>query len=118
MSSNEKRLLAEQKKLDALRQRIRETSYLKASEVRQHLNMGRATLTAIPREVLPWVPGNGEKRTERRYHPADVAAYPARARRWWDAQDGGREAEVLEEMRAELLARDRAAIEGALGVVA
>lgn len=112
--SEERRMLAEQRKLDALRQRIVQTSYLKASQVRVHLNMSRATLSAVPREVLPWVPGNGHERSERRYHPSDVAAYPARARRWWDAQAGGTEAEVLATMRAELDERDQSLIADAL----
>lgn len=106
-------MLAEQKKIDGLRERIRQTAYMKASEVRVHLNMSRSKLGEIPREVLPWVPGAGTERVERRYHRADVAAYPARARRWRDAMDAGREAEVLVAMRAELAARDAALIAAA-----
>jgi hypothetical protein len=114
-SDAERRLLAEQKKLDALRERIVGVTYMKAPEVRRHLN--RTDLDTIPPEVLPWVPSPG-KRVERRYHPADVAAYPARARRWHDARTAGREAEVLEEMRRELEERDRQMIADALKVPA
>jgi hypothetical protein len=113
MSTAERRVLAEQRKLEALRERIRETRYLRTREVLDHLQLSRATLYAVPREVLPWAPGPG---ASRRYHPADVAAYPARARRWKDARERGTEAEVLEEMRAELATRDerltREALEG------
>lgn len=110
-----KRMLAEQRKMDALRDLIEQTSYMKASAVRKHLNMSRATLAGIPREVLPWVPGSpSERGVERRYHPADVAAYPARARRWNDAVSKGTEVDVLEAMRAELAERDAAAIHDAL----
>lgn len=111
----ERRLLAEQGKIDALRERIVATSYLKAPEVRRHLHMSRSTLDAIPTEVLPWIPGNGSARVERRYHPSDVAAYPARARRWRDGIVAGCEADVLAEMAAELAERDRALISEALG---
>jgi hypothetical protein len=110
----ERRLSAEQKKLDALRTRIVQVTYLKGPEVRRHLNMSRATLEQIPMAVLPWVPGQGVRRVERRYNPADVAAYPARARRWRDAQARGVEEEVLAAMQQELEERDRALIEDAL----
>lgn len=112
--TNEQRLLAEQRKLDAVRARIVATTYLKAAEVRRHLHMGRGTLEAIPAEVLPWTPGAGSARVERRYHPSDVAAYPARARRWRAAIDARQEAETLAAMRAELEERDRALIAAAL----
>lgn len=114
MSTTEHRLIAEQKKIDALRERIRQTAYMKATEVRAHLNMSRTKLGEIPREVLPWVPGSGAERVERRYHPADVAAYPARARRWRDAVAAGREDEVLAAMRDELADRDARLIADAL----
>lgn len=114
MSTPEKRIIAEAGKIDRLRAYIVQTAYLKASEVRAHLHMSRATLAAIPREVLPWVAGSGKERSERRYHPADVAAYPARARRWKDAAAQGREAEMLEEMRNELDERDARLITDAL----
>lgn len=114
MSNTEHRLIAEQKKIDALRERIRQTVYMKAPEVRAHLNMSRATLSEIPAEVLPWVPGAGNARIERRYHPADVAAYPARARRWRDGIAEGRETEVLTAMREELAERDARLIADAL----
>lgn len=112
--STEKRIIAEGKKLDALRERIRATKYLTATEVREHLHMSRDTLDGIPAAVLPWVPGNGLLKVVRRYHPADVAAYPARARRWREAIEKGAEAGVLEEMYAELAARDAKLIEEAL----
>ena len=114
MSSTERRLIAEQGKIAALRDLIRQTAYMKASEVRAHLNMSRSTLAEIPAEVLPWVPGAGSERVERRYHPADVAAYPARARRWQEAKAADREAEVLEKMRSELVERDSSLIADAL----
>lgn len=113
MSNTERRLIAEQGKLDALRQRIVQTSYMKAAEVRAHLNISRSKLAEIPREVLPYVPGSG-KREHRVYNPADVAAYPARARRWRDGIAEGRESEVLEQMRRDLEERDDAAITEAL----
>lgn len=103
MSPTEKRLVAEQRKLQALRERIQQTTYMKASEVRAHLHMGRHVLYALPMEVLPYIPSESG---ERRYNPADVAAYPARSRRW---RDGGDEA--LKEMGEELAERDRLAIE-------
>jgi hypothetical protein len=114
VSSAERCLLAEQAKLNALRERIQATTYMKAPAVRAHLNMSRASLHAVPGEVLPWVPGLGRERVERRYHPSDVAAYPARARRWRRGKDEGQEAEVLEEMRRELEERDAALIGAAL----
>ncbi len=110
----ERRLLAEQGKLAALRERIQKTTYLKSAEVRAHLQMSRATLEALPFPVLPYVPGTGTVRVERRYHPADVAAYPARARRWRDAVAEGRGEEVLEEMQREIEERDRALMDEAL----
>lgn len=113
MSSAERRLIAEQGKLDALRQRIVQTSYMKAGDVRAHLNISRSKLAEIPREVLPYVPGQGE-REHRTYHPADVAAYPARARRWRDAIAAGSEAEALEAMAGDLQERDDAMIRDAL----
>lgn len=114
MSTTERRLIAEAKKLQAVRERIRATAYLTATEVRRHLSMSRNSLDDVPFPVLPWVPGNGREKVVRRYHPADVAAYPARARRWREAIDADREAEVLAEMRAELEERDRRTIEDAL----
>ena len=114
VSTSERRLIADQRKIETLRERIVQVSYLKASEVRRHLHMSRPTLDAIPAEVLPWVPGNGGARIERRYHPSDVAAYPARARRWRDGIQAGKEAEVLAAMREELAERDRGLIEDAL----
>lgn len=106
MSTTERRLIDEAAKIAALRERIRATTYMTAAQVRAHLNVSRGTLDGIPPEVLPWVPGNGEKRVMRRYHPADVSAYPARARRWRKAIEADREAEELAAMRAELEARD------------
>lgn len=113
MSSAERRLIAEQGKLDALRQRIEQTSYMKAGDVRKHLNISRSKLAEIPREVLPYVPGQGV-REHRTYHPADVAAYPARARRWRDAIAAGTESDVLEQMEIEIRERDDAMIRDAL----
>ena len=114
MSASERRLLAEQKKIDALHERIVQVSYMTSAEVRRHLHMGKDMLASIPAAVLPWVPGNGAARIERRYHPSDVAAYPARARRWRRAIEEGREAEELAAMEGELAERDRALIEDAL----
>lgn len=111
MSSAERRLIAEQGKLDALRQRIVSTTYMKASEVRAHLNMSRHTLYALPLEVLPFVASEGG---ERRYNPADVAAYPARARRLADAKKRGDEDAALATLRADLERQDTEAIERAL----
>lgn len=111
---SEKRLIEEARKIAALRERIQATTYLTASEVRTHLHMSRDSLDVIPFEVLPWFPGNGQKRVVRRYHPADVAAYPARARRWRDAIDAGKEAEVLREMKQELDERDERLMADAL----
>lgn len=110
----EKALIAEAGKIAALRERIRQTSYLTATEVRKHLHMSRDSLDGVPFEVLPWVPGNGEKNVVRRYHPADVAAYPARARRWRDAMTNGRAREELAAMREELRERDERLIADAL----
>lgn len=113
--STEKQMIAEAGKIRELRSRIVQTAYLTATQVCEHLHISRPTLDGIPMEVLPWVPGPGSARVHRRYHPADVAAYPARARRWKVAQETGREAEVLEKMRADLEQRDRQAIADALG---
>lgn len=115
MSTTEKRLIAEGRKLAELRDRIRDTAYLKASEVRKHLAMSAHALDEIPFAVLPFAPGNGRARVTRRYHPADVVAYPARARRWRDSIAKGTETEVLATMKAEIAERDRTLIEDALG---
>lgn len=114
MALSERTLIAEQGKLAALRERIRQTTYMTAAEVRKHLHMSRDSLDVIPFEVLPWVPGNGGKRVVRRYHPADVAAYPARARRWRAAMTKGTVVETLAAMRAELEERDAKLIADAL----
>lgn len=110
----EKRMIVEARKIAALRERIRDTKYLTATEVREHLHMSRDGLDDVPPEVLPYAPGNGKLKVVRRYHPADVAAYPARARRWREAITQGREVAVLSEMRAELEARDARLIAEAL----
>lgn len=112
--SIEKKLIAEQRKLSAMRERIREVAYLKASEVRTHLNLSPHALDEIPFAVLPYAPGNGKLRVVRRYHPADVEAYPARARRWRAAIVKEAEAEVLAAMGAEIQERDARLIESAL----
>lgn len=112
--STEKRIIAEGRKLAALRERIQQTTYMTATAVRAHLNMSRASLDAIPAPVLPWVPGNGRTNVVRRYHPADVAAYPARARRWRNAIVCGTEDECLAAMRSELEERDARTIADAL----
>ena len=115
MSDVEKRLIAEGRKIAALRERIQATTYMTASEVKRHLHMSRDTLEAIPAAVLPWVPGNASAvRVMRRYHPADVAAYPARARRWKDAVDAGRGPAELATMAAEIRARDERMVAEAL----
>lgn len=111
MSASEQDVIAEQGKLQALRERVRAVAYMTTGEVRAHLHMSRATLYDVPREVLPWAPTPGG---ERRYHPADVAAYPAKARRWTLAKERGEEARVLEGFREELEERDRRAITDAL----
>ncbi len=111
MRTNERDIIAEQGKLLALRERVRAVAYMTTGEVRAHLHMGRATLYGIPSEVLPWAPTPGG---ERRYHPADVAAYPAKARRWARAKEVGREAETLTAFAAELEERDRRTIADAL----
>lgn len=109
----EKRVIAEQGKMDALRARIRGVSFMKTAEVREYLNVSRHTLDAIPFEVLPWVPIGGGARPQRRYHPHDVAAYPARAHRWYRGQTEGREEEVLATMRREMEERDEELLEAA-----
>lgn len=111
---SEKRLIAEQRKLSAMRERIREVAYLKASEVREHLNLSSHALDEIPFAVLPFAPGNGKERVTRRYHPADVEAYPARARRWRNAIVKKMEDKVLAEMEQEIAEQDAKAIGAAL----
>lgn len=114
MSSPERRLLAERGKLDALRERLVQTRYLTTAEVARHLNVSRRTLYTIPTPVLPWVPIHAGQRITRRYHPADVAAYPGRAHRWHRALLQHREAEELAAMEAEREARHAELIAEAL----
>jgi len=109
--TREQEIIAEQRKIQALRERVRAVSHMTTGEVRAHLHMSRATLYDIPAEVLPWAPTPGG---DRRYHPADVAAYPAKARRWSAAKEKGREVEVLQAFRAEIEERDQRAIADAL----
>lgn len=110
----EKQLIREGRKIAALSERIQQTAYMTSPEVRKHLRLSRSTLEGIPPEVLPFVPGNGKERVFRRYHPADVAAYPARARRWRKALEEDIESLVLAEMRRELEEVDRVAVQFAI----
>jgi len=107
----QKRALLEQKALDELARRIARESYLKVLEVAERLNVGRDKVESIPAEILPYVDLGTGVYSQRRYHPADVLAADARLRAWKAAQDRGEGEAFLQELRDELEARDRAALE-------
>lgn len=105
------RIVLQGRAIDALRQRIVADSYLDTTAVCERLNIGPASVRAIPMEVLPYTPYGQGTREYRRYHPADVLAADARIRAWRKAQQTGEERALLEEWRAELQAADALAIQ-------
>lgn len=56
-------------------------TWLTVSDLAARWRVSRATVRAIPRDVLPFKEfGGGQKLHRRRYHPATVAAYEADGR--------------------------------------
>lgn len=113
--NDQRRLILQQRALDALRERIERDSYLSVGAVVKRLGISRSKVEALPEEVLPYVNLGTGKKSMRRYHPADVLAADALLRAWTRARDRGAEAEFLERRRAELEERDRLALEVAAG---
>lgn len=110
MNSHEK-LMLNRRAIEALKERISSESYLGVGEVVKRLGVSRALVEGLPFEVLPYVDlGRGEKRTKRRYHPADVLAADGLIRRWRRAQAHGHQEEFLAGLRTRLEERDSAAI--------
>lgn len=106
----QERLLLQQRAVDALKQRIEAESYLDIHAVMSRLGVKRATVEALPMEILPYVPHGTGSRIYRRYHPADVLAADAKIRRWTEAKRRGKGDEYLAKLRAELEAIDEQAI--------
>lgn len=114
MSEIEAKLAAEQAKIRAQRERIAATEYMKMPEVCRHLGLSRDVVRTIPAAVLPYADYGTGAQQNRRYHPADVAAYPGRLHRWKRASADGRGDECLAEMQAEIDEREDALIAAAL----
>lgn len=109
----QRRILLERRAIEALKARIARESYLSVREVSERLNLSREKVEGLPMEVLPYADHGSGPRAYRRYHPADVMAVDARLRAWKAAQARGAGEAYLRELRAELEARDAAAIEAA-----
>lgn len=110
-----KRLLLEQRKLEAMRSRIAKESFMTIEEVRKHLGVARSTVEAYPEEILPRADMKpaGSSKQLLRFHPADVLALPARLRAWRRAQARGEGEAFLAALREERELEDRAAIQAA-----
>lgn len=103
----EERLLTEQRKIDAMRQRITSESWLKVMDVARHFGVSRSTVESWPEEIRPFInctPGSGKE--HRRYHPADVTACNARLQGWDRSRRKGESEKYLAELRARLEERN------------
>jgi hypothetical protein len=111
----ERRMIAERRKIEAVRERIARTTYMGVEEVAAHFGVSRAKLASYPFAVLPWVPGNDSRtRVVRLYHPSDVAAFPARMRRYTEALSRGEGPACLEDMERQIRERDERTMRDAL----
>lgn len=113
----QKRLLLEQRALEALRERIASEHYLSVKEVCERLGLSRQVVESLPMEILPYEDYGSGKRSLRRYHPADVLAAGARIRAWKRARERGEGEAYLRRLREELEERDRLAIQLAHAMV-
>lgn len=101
--SQEERLLLQQKRLKAMRDRVVEETYLSVADVAKHFGLAESTVKEIPIEVLPWSDFTPfSKKTTRRYSPAEVMAAEIRLRRYLKARAEDRGEAYLEELRQEL----------------
>lgn len=107
----QKRLLLQQRALEALRERIGSEHYLSVKEVCERLGLSRQVVESLPMEILPYEDYGSGKRSLRRYHPADVLAAGARIRAWKRARERGEGEAYLRRLREELEERDRLAIQ-------
>lgn len=107
----QKRLLLQQRALEALRERIASEHYLSVKEVCERLGLSRQVVESLPMEILPYEDYGSGKRSLRRYHPADVLAAGARIRAWKRARERGEGEAYLRRLREELEERDRLAIQ-------
>ena len=107
----QKRLLLQQRALEALRERIASEHYLSVREVCERLGLSRQVVESLPMEILPYEDYGSGKRSLRRYHPADVLAAGARLRAWKRARERGEGEAYLRRLREELEERDRLAIQ-------
>lgn len=106
----QRRMLLQQRAIEALRERIASESYLSVREVCERLGLSRQVVEALPLEVLPYEDYGTGSRSLRRYHPADVLAAGARMRAWRRARERGEGEAYLRRLREELEERDRAAV--------
>lgn len=113
----QKRLLLQQRALEALRERIASEHYLSVKEVCERLGLSRQVVESLPMEILPYEDYGSGKRSLRRYHPADVLAAGARIRAWKRARERGEGEAYLRLLREELEERDRLAIQLARDMV-
>lgn len=107
--TNEEKLLLQQRRLRAMRDRVATEAYLKVQEVAKHWNVSRSTIEALPIEILRWHDATPtSEHVHRRYSPAEVLAGAVRLRRWKRAKEEGRGEEYLRELRAEMEAEEEA----------
>src|SRR5690625_6448786 len=101
----QRRMLLQQRAIEALRERIASESYLSVREVCERLGLSRQVIEALPLEVLPYEDYGTGSRSLRRYHPADVLAAGARMRAWRRARERGEGEARSEEHTSELQSR-------------
>lgn len=106
----QRRLHLEAKAIRELKSRLTAESFLAVKDAAARLGISRDKLEIIPYDVLPYVDLGFGKKSMKRYHPADVLAFPARARAYQAARSMGEGDVYLEGLRTDRDARDAAAI--------
>lgn len=106
----QRRLHLEAKAVRELKERLVAESFLSVKEACGRLAVSRDKLEGLPFELLPYTDLGFGKNQMRRYHPADVQAFPARARAYQAARSGGEGEAYLQRLREEREAREAAAL--------
>lgn len=107
----QKRAHLEARALRELKDRLVQESYLSVIETAKRLGISREKLESLPFELLPYTDIGFGQKSMKRYHPADVQAFPARARAYQAARSRGEGEVYLAELRTDREEREEAALQ-------
>ncbi len=109
--NQEERLILQQRRLKAMRDRVVEETYLKVTEVARHFGVARSTVEDLPQEILAYTDMRPfSEKSYRRYSPAEVLAAEVRIRRYLKAKAEGEGEAYLQKLREEARAEEDAVL--------